>query len=157
MSAAFLPSPIVRAEHCEWGTNMARVTWSDQLSVGVSSIDDQHRKMVSLLNQMHDGMMAGKGKIALGGILQALIQYTTIHFTHEEDLLLRSDYPDRVAHQKEHADLLRQIQNIRRQYETVGPSAVTIPVMSFLENWTMNHITGADMRYREHLAGKGFK
>jgi len=136
---------------------MPRVTWSDRLSVGVQSIDDQHRKMVSLLSQLHDGIMSGKGKIALGGILQALIEYTTMHFAHEEDLLLRSDYPDRVAHQKEHADLLRQILGIRRQYETVGPSAVTIPVMSFLENWTMNHITGADMRHREHLAAKGFK
>ena len=136
---------------------MPRVMWSAELSVGVPSIDDQHQKMVSLLNQLHDGMMSGKGKIALGGILQALIEYTTMHFTHEEDLLVRSGYPDYVAHQQEHADLLRQILGIRRQYETVGPSAVTIPVMSFLENWTMNHITGADRRYRAHLAGKGLK
>ena len=136
---------------------MPRVTWSDQLSVGVSSIDDQHQKMVSLLNQLHDGMMSGRGKITLGGILQALIEYTTTHFAHEEKLLVSSAYPDCLAHQKEHADLLRQILNIRRQYETVGPSAVTIPVMSFLENWLINHITGADMRYRAHLAGKGFK
>ena len=136
---------------------MPRVTWSDRLSVGVQSIDDQHRKMLSLLNQLYDGMMSGKGKIALGGILQALIDCTAMHFTHEENLLLRSGYPDSAAHQKEHSDLLQQIRGIRRQYETVGPSAVTIPVMSFLENWTMNHITGADMRHREHLAAKGFK
>ena len=136
---------------------MPRVTWSDRLSVGVQSIDDQHRKMVSLLSQLHDGIMSGKGKIALGGILQALIEYTTMHFTYEEDLLARSGYPDGAAHRKEHADLLLQIRDIRRQYETVGPSAVTIPVMSFLENWTINHITGTDMRYREHLVAKGIK
>lgn len=136
---------------------MPRVTWGDQYSVGVPSIDEQHLKMVSLLNQIHDGMMSGKEKAVLGRILQALIEYTRMHFAYEEELLTRSGYPDSAAHQKEHADLLQQIRTIRQQCEVDGSNVVTIPVMSFLENWTMNHILGADMRYRDHLVANGFK
>lgn len=136
---------------------MPRLTWGDNYSVGVPSIDEQHCKMVSLLNQLHDGLMSGKEKFVLGRILQALIEYTRMHFAYEEEMLVRSGYPDGEAHQQEYAELLKQIRTIRQQCETDGPSAVSIPVMSFLENWTMNHILGADMRYREHLVAKGFK
>ena len=136
---------------------MPRVKWGEQYSVGVPSIDEQHSKIVSLLNQLHDGMMTGTDRITLGRVLLALIDYTTTHFTYEEELLARAGYPDSDAHKKEHADLIKQIQGIRRDYETDGPRAVTIPVMSFLANWVTNHILGADMRYRPHLVAKGVR
>ncbi|MDR3527987.1 MAG: bacteriohemerythrin [Rhizomicrobium sp.] len=134
---------------------MPRMIWAEHYSVGVASIDAQHQKMMALLNRLHDGMMAGTDKIALGGTLQALIDYTMMHFKFEEELLARADYPDCAAHRQEHAALLRQIQAIRQQYEKVGPRAVTIPVLSFLANWIANHILGADMRYRSHVLDKG--
>ena len=134
---------------------MPRMTWGDQYSVGVPSIDTQHQKMMALLNRLHDGMMAGTDKIALGGTLQALIDYTMMHFKFEEDLLARADYLDCAAHRQEHAELMRQIQAIRQEYEKVGPRAVTIPVLSFLANWIANHILGTDMRYRQHMIAKG--
>ena len=136
---------------------MALMKWSDTLSVGVPSLDDQHKKMVGLLNQLHDGMMAGKDKMVLGDVLKAFITSTAIHFKYEEDLLARVDYPEGPSHRAEHAELTRQIQNIRREYETIGPSAMTIPVMSFLKNWLTSHILGADMKYGPHLAAKGVK
>jgi hemerythrin-like metal-binding protein len=136
---------------------MSLVKWSDALSVGVPSLDDQHKKMLGLLNQLHDGMMSGKDKMALGEVLKTLIASTAMHFKYEEDLLARSGYPDGPSHRNEHAELARQIQSIRREYETIGPSAMTIPVMSFLKNWLTAHILGADMRYRSHLVAKGVK
>lgn len=136
---------------------MALVRWSDAMSVGVPSLDDQHKKMLTLLNQLHDGMMTGKDKLALGDVLKALISMTAIHFKYEEELLARSGYPDDATHRGEHAVLTRQVIEIRRQYESVGPSAMTIPVMSFLKNWLVAHIQGADMKYRDHLIAKGIK
>lgn len=136
---------------------MPLMKWSDALSVGVPSLDDQHQKMVGLLNQLHDGMMAGKDKMALGDVLKALTAATAMHFKYEEELLARVGYPEVPSHCAEHAKLTRQIQNIRREYDTVGPCAMTIPVMSFLKNWLTAHILGADMKYRPHLAAKGIK
>lgn len=136
---------------------MALMKWSDALSVGVPSLDDQHMKMVGLLNKLHDGKMAGEDKMVLGDVLSALIASTAMHFKYEEDLLARSGYPEGPSHRAEHAELTRQIQNIRHEYESIGPSAMTIPVMSFLKNWLTAHILGADMRYRGLLVAKGVK
>jgi len=134
---------------------MALVVWNEKLSVGVRSIDDQHKKLVTLLNQLHDGMMAGKGKEMLGTVLKGLIDYTASHFKYEEDLFARTGYPDSTAHKKEHADLVRRVLEVQAQYEEKGPSALTIPVMNFLKDWLTTHIQGADRAYAPHLAAKG--
>lgn len=136
---------------------MALVTWSDKLSVGVQSIDDQHKKLVTLLNQLHDGMMAGKGKDVVGVVLKGLIAYTASHFQYEEDLFARTGYPDAAAHKQVHAELVRKVVEIQKKYETVGPSVLTIQVMNFLKDWLTKHILGDDMRYGPHLTAKGIR
>jgi hemerythrin-like metal-binding protein len=87
----------------------------------------------------------------------ALIDSTTTQFTYEEELLARAGYPDSAVHKKEHADLIKHIQVIRRDDETDGPRAVTIPVMSFFANWVTSHILGTDMLYRPYLVAKGVR
>jgi len=134
---------------------MALVTWSEKLSVGVRSIDDQHKKLVTLLNQLHDGMMAGRGKEALGPVLKGLIDYTATHFKYEEDLFARTGYAERAAHQKEHADLVRRVLEVQKTYHEKGPSVLTIQVMNFLKDWLTAHIQGSDMKYGAHLQSKG--
>lgn len=136
---------------------MPLVTWNDKLSVGVQSIDDQHKKLVSLLNQLHDGMMSGKGKDILGGVLKGLIDYTVVHFRYEEELFARTGYPDAEAHKKHHAELVRKVQEVQRKYDVDGPKALTIPVMNFLKDWLANHIQGADRAYGPHMVSKGIR
>lgn len=136
---------------------MALIRWTDALSVGIPSIDDQHRKLVSLLNQLQDEMFAGKEKSALGGVLQGLIEHTMTHFKYEEELFVRTGYPDAVAHKQEHDKLVQDILEVRRKYETVGPSVLTIPLMSFLKTWLTAHISDADMKCSVHLQANGIR
>lgn len=134
---------------------MALVVWNDKLSVGVKSIDDQHKKLVSLVNQLHDGMIAGKGKEVVGPVLDGLIAYTASHFKYEEDLFARTGYPDAPAHKLEHADLVARVTEIRKVYDVKGPSVLTIQVMNFLKDWLTTHIQGADKEYGPHLQANG--
>ena len=133
------------------------VVWSDKLSVGVKSIDDQHKKLVTLVNQLHDGMMAGKGKEAVGPVLKGLIDYTASHFKYEEDLFARTGYPEGAAHKKDHDDLVKKVLEIQKKYEQSGPGVLTIQVMNFLKDWLTAHILGSDMKYGPHLVAKGIK
>ncbi|MCC6132451.1 MAG: hemerythrin, partial [Acidobacteria bacterium] len=55
---------------------MSLITWSDELSVGVSAFDNQHKRLVALINELHDAMSAGKGSKVLGKILSELADYT---------------------------------------------------------------------------------
>jgi hemerythrin-like metal-binding protein len=136
---------------------MSLIRWTDALSVGVPSIDDQHRQLVSLLNQLQDGIFTGKEKSALGGVLQGLIEHTMAHFRYEEELFARTDYPDAITHKEEHDKLVQEILDVRRKYETVGPSVMTIPLMSFLKSWLTAHIQDADMKCSAHLRANGIR
>jgi len=55
---------------------MALITWNAALSVGVKEIDDQHKKLIDLVNQLNDAMHAGKGRDVLGAVLAELVKYT---------------------------------------------------------------------------------
>lgn len=136
---------------------MPLIVWNDKLSVGIASIDEQHKKLVSLLNQLHDGMMNGKGKLILGGVLQGLVEYTTVHFKYEEDLFARTGYAEGAVHKAHHDELVRRVLDVRKQYESNGPAALTIPVMNFLKDWLTAHIQGEDRKYGPHLVSKGVR
>jgi hemerythrin len=136
---------------------MALIVWNQQLSVGVASIDDQHKNLVTLLNQLHDGMIAGKGKEVLGDVLKGLAEYTRTHFKFEEDIFARTGYLDAVAHKKEHTELLQSVIEIQKKYNVSGPSVLTIQVMNFLKDWLTKHIQGTDMRYSKHFKEKGIR
>ncbi|MGA2938094.1 MAG: hemerythrin domain-containing protein [Syntrophobacteraceae bacterium] len=63
---------------------MALIQWNDSLSVNVVDIDKQHQKLVGMINELNDAMRQGKGKDALGKIVNGLIIYAGTHFKTEE-------------------------------------------------------------------------
>ena len=66
---------------------MGYIRWSEKYSVNVTKIDEQHKKLVSLINEMYDAMRAGKGKDILGAVIAKIVDYTVYHFSTEELLL----------------------------------------------------------------------
>ena len=136
---------------------MALVVWSDKLSVGVRSIDDQHQKLVNLLNQLHDAMLEGRGAEVVGPVLKGLIDYTANHFKYEEELFARTGYADSVAHKKEHIDLVSRVLEVQKTYNKKGPRVLTLHVRNFLKDWLTGHIQGSDQKYVAHLKAKGVR
>ena len=63
---------------------MALIQWSSSLSVKVKQIDDEHQKLIKLINDLNDAMRVGKGKEALGKIINELVNYAAVHFNTEE-------------------------------------------------------------------------
>ena len=68
---------------------MPLIAWDQGFSVGVGSIDEQHKKLIGLLNDLHDAMRFGKGRDVLGKVLAELIDYTAYHFRTEEGLFAK--------------------------------------------------------------------
>ena len=66
---------------------MPLITWTDNLSVNHTEIDNQHKKLVDLINILFDAMKAGKGTDVLNKIFAELTSYTIYHFTYEEKLM----------------------------------------------------------------------
>jgi len=135
---------------------MSFIVWDNSLSVNVGEIDRQHQKLVTMINELHDAMKAGKGKDVLGKILNGLISYTDIHFKAEEKYFHQFKYPDAVSHKKEHAALVRKVMELKDEFEH-GRLAVSIEVLSFLKDWLQNHIKGEDKKYSGFFNEKGLR
>ncbi len=134
---------------------MPLMTWNERLSVGVKLLDDDHKKLVGMVNQLYDAIQGGKGKESMGPILDGLIDYTKVHFAHEEHLFVQTGYPASSAHKKEHDDLTRQVLDVQQKYKAGVNGTLSLEVMNFLKNWLVNHIQGSDQKYGPYLNSKG--
>lgn len=136
---------------------MALITWKPEYSVEIASIDLQHRKLVDLVNELHDAMRDGRGGDALGKVLRGLVDYTKNHFAAEEKLMADAGYADLPAHLVEHRELLKKVGEIAERFEKTKGAGLTIEVMNFLRDWLTKHILGTDKKYAPHLKSKGVK
>ena len=135
---------------------MALITWNDSFSMGIRQIDDQHRKLVGLLNSLFDAMKEGKGKDILGEILTDLITYTVFHFSTEENYFKKYAYPEFVKHAQEHQYLTKNAAELKTKFDK-GEAVITVEVMQFLKDWLNNHILRTDKKYSPFLIGKGLR
>lgn len=133
---------------------MALVNWNDSLSVNVLQIDNQHKKLVSMINSLHEAMKQGKGKEVMGRILNGLITYTDTHFKLEEDYFAKFGYLDTANHKKEHAEFVDKVMEFKNGFDS-GKLTVTVQVMTFLSKWIQTHIKGTDMKYSAFFNEKG--
>lgn len=135
---------------------MALLTWSDKYSVNVKEIDDQHKKLISLLNELHTAMSAGKGKDILSGVLKNLIDYTAYHFSTEEKYMVQYGYTGYTKHRAEHQEFVKKVKEFDQKFQA-GQTSVTIEVIKFLSGWVAGHISGTDMQYSQFFNQKGLK
>ncbi|HET6720510.1 MAG TPA: bacteriohemerythrin, partial [Rhodocyclaceae bacterium] len=83
-----------------------RLEWQDSFSVGIKEVDDQHRTLVELLNQLHTAIRERRGSDACRETLDRLAEYTITHFQLEERLMQASNYAGFDVHKRQHEDLL---------------------------------------------------
>ncbi len=130
--------------------------WKPEFSVGIGSIDEQHKQLVSFINTLHDAMRSGSGNAAIEPILADLVEYTKYHFGHEEEIFRATAYGDAAAHKLEHDKLTRQVVDIERSIHA-GKIVLTMEVMDFLKRWLMNHILIRDKAYSAHMQSHGVR
>ena len=133
---------------------MALFNWNDSYSVSIKAIDEQHKVLIGLINDLHDAMKIGKGKEVLGPILEELVNYTVYHFGHEERLFTSNGYPDSANHKATHVKLIQQVKDIKNDFDN-GKTVLSMEVMNFLKDWLGNHIMGTDKKYVPFLTSKG--
>lgn len=125
---------------------MPFIEWTQKLSVSVPEMDDQHRRLFALTNDLHDAMRAGQGRAKLANALDQLTNYTMQHFAAEEQMLKRASYPQLGDHMVEHRRLMQQVEDLRRKLAD-GDPVLTMEVMDFLRRWLNDHILGTDFKY----------
>ncbi|RMF56980.1 MAG: hemerythrin [Calditrichaeota bacterium] len=135
---------------------MALFQWSDTFSVGISSIDRQHQKLISLVNELHEAMKNGKSKEVLGYIIEELINYTKYHFQTEEELFHKYQYPQEAAHKAAHDSFVEKVLQFQEGFES-GKVLLSMEILQFLKQWVSDHIQKVDKQYSFFLKEKGVK
>lgn len=135
---------------------MSLIEWKDSLSVKIMDIDNQHRELIRILNELHEAMKTGKAKNVLNDILNRLIGYTKSHFKTEERLFILHKYPLAEQHIAEHDNFVNKVAEFKKKFDS-GNVSLSIEVIKFLSSWVENHITGTDKKYTEFFNSKGIK
>jgi hemerythrin-like metal-binding protein len=128
--------------------------WKPELSVGIDRFDDEHRHLISLLNQLHSGMASPNGKSALESVLKELIWYTKSHFRSEELLMKRHGYPELAAHKAEHDRFKEQVRQCADHFQS-GRTEIVIELSDALQEWLTYHIIESDGAYTNFFKNLG--
>ncbi len=120
--------------------------WKNEYSVGIESIDEQHKKLFAIGRELYEAMSAGRGKASLALVLDRLVQYTAVHFVHEERMMRMYDYPDFLKHKMQHDELTKRVLKFQKDFEG-GMASMTVQLLEFLRDWLEGHIRVSDFAY----------
>ncbi|WP_275098608.1 bacteriohemerythrin [Sedimenticola hydrogenitrophicus] len=131
---------------------MSELVWDKTLSVSVDEIDEDHRRLVELLNLFNRSVAEGESPQYREAVLEELIACTVWHFRHEERLMLKYHYADITEHKAEHRELIENATAFQQKYLQDG-GKMSDADFEYLEHWLTEHILVVDMKMGEWLAG----
>ncbi len=132
---------------------MAFMEWSDRLLTGVREADEQHKRLVVLVNELYDAMKQGKGKEVIDKALDELVKYAGYHFSTEETLMTKYGFSELASHKQEHENFKAKIKEFLNK-KAKGDVTLSVEVMTFLKEWLIKHIMGTDKKYGTFLQQK---
>lgn len=133
---------------------MSYINWDDKLITGIRLIDEQHKTLVKMINDLHDAMMIGKGKQVVSKVIQDLVDYTVSHFSTEEKFMIKYNYPWMLPHRSEHKKFVDKVSDFQKGYNE-GKMSLSIEIMNFLKDWLVNHIQNTDKKLGPFLKEQG--
>jgi len=131
------------------------ISWDqNQYGLGITLIDDQHKRLVDIINKLFNALLLGKADNTVPETLKELIDYTNYHFKAEEDLFHIYYYPKTNEHEFEHNQFLTKMYELMEKSKT-NVNVVSFELMQYLKDWLLNHILVSDRKYVPFMKAKG--
>ena len=128
------------------------VVWDDSYSVGFDPIDEQHKELVKMTNEMFQACEQGvlAADMAFLQIIQKALDYAETHFADEEGYLYDANYPHLDEQKDQHEAFVAEVQKSIEEFEAGNIEPVYLA--RFLKKWLLNHIAVFDKKYAPYLA-----
>jgi hemerythrin-like metal-binding protein len=126
------------------------VEWKESYSVGIDVIDDDHKKLLGLINQLQAAAHYKTDDEIVEEVLNELVDYTKYHFCREEQMMEKCNYPDFDEHKRQHDEMILQVSDYINDYR-IDRTRTIEDVAVYLKTWLVNHINGTDQKYTPYL------
>lgn len=129
------------------------IKWNDSLSLGLEVIDEQHKKLLKIVNEVIGCFDRDDRDHFLKIKFSELREYTVIHFHDEEDYMVKIQYDKITEHKKQHDDLKKQVKSYQASFFH-HESITKDQLIEFFRNWLLEHILNHDMSIKTFLVQK---
>lgn len=99
-----------------------------------------------MINRLYDAFIKRQQSEEVKKVLEELLQYTKYHFSEEEIYFRRFNFKETLAHVKEHQEFIKRVQDFKEQAKEDAGRYV-FSLITFLQEWLINHITHSDRKY----------
>ena len=130
------------------------IVWDDSISVGIDIIDEHHRYLFDLTNDLYTAVKERRGVREVGQVLRALERYTHVHFREEERMMRHHGYSDLERHMRLHAGFCSKLREFWWEFKA-NPLTMGFEMIYFLRDWLVVHIQKEDSKLDELMAEKG--
>ena len=127
------------------------VSWDKKYATGIDLIDTQHRKLVSLTNELYRACLSGNDEAVFREAMKSMVSYVRFHFSAEQKLLERINFPGYLSHKKQHDTLVKNILDTVKDYRE-GKPFVPNNFVRTLKDWIFGHIAFNDKIYAAFVA-----
>ncbi|MBF0481139.1 MAG: hemerythrin family protein [Desulfovibrionaceae bacterium] len=129
---------------------MSLIMWGDWFAVGIPKIDEQHKLLLNMINDLSTVVSNEQKQVVVPSIISRLIDYSKEHFAYEESLMDTVPEDHRQLQTEEHNAFIAKVDDY------VGAcSSGYVPygdMVEFLSGWLVNHIAEVDMELGRYLA-----
>lgn len=125
------------------------IEWDETFSVENSDIDEQHQKLIWILNDFQAKVVENPERelVILPETLDHLFDYVQYHFDLEEKLLEDIHYSHIESHIAQHLEIRDHLQSMKIRLAN-NQTVITLEMVVFLQDWLVEHILGTDMKYK---------
>lgn len=119
------------------------IEWKAEYEIGIQSADYEHRKLVELVNELHDQALNATSPEAAAEALSKIVSHFTAHFSVEEAAMRETGYPGFEGHRRDHEVL---VENINARLDGLARGeAMTKELAEDIELWLVQHLHVWDM------------
>jgi hemerythrin-like metal-binding protein len=133
---------------------MEKINWSSKYSVGVGMIDEQHKRLIWMLNRMIGAEKASTGSEVIADLITQMTIYAQEHFKFEEGLMAEFGFPLFDQHKQSHNKYRKKVADLCTAVPLNVPVVPEV-MLNFLTKWWQNHILIEDMEYKSFFKTKG--
>lgn len=133
---------------------MEIINWKNEFSVGVKEMDEQHKKLLGMINRLIEEQHTLTDPRTIADLLTEMTDYAQVHFRAEEFLMAEYGYEQISAQKKQHQDFIDKTISFYSASD-IGPNVLSMALLDYLGTWLVGHILQEDMKYKNFFKSKG--